>query len=193
VVAAAAAGAAWLRLPYKAAYVVPAVPFVLLAHGALPRPALRLLLAALVVSPWIVSVSVPDARRRSPPSTWSREVRVAGYALVVDARGPVLADRAERVAGLSYGRRIALALRRLPPGSVLVVQDWLPQLRLVLGDVDGPLEKDGVLCTHLLDPQALGRLRAEGRALFFLPGVDAANRDRFGVDLVAAGALPLVP
>ena len=187
-----AAGAAWLRLPYKAAYLVPAVPFVLLAHAhAVPRSALRVLLVALCLSPWVLSVYAREDT--PPPQGLAREVRVAGQAFVVDVRGPILLDHATRKADLVYGARVAAATGSLPPGSAVVVQDWLPMLRVLTGVVRGPLEKDGVLHTHLVDQAELDRLRGERRALYYLPGVDDANRARFGVDLAAAGARPLVP
>ncbi|MEO6463664.1 MAG: hypothetical protein ABIP29_11370, partial [Candidatus Eisenbacteria bacterium] len=189
---AAASLGAWLRLPYKATYLVPAVPFLLLAHARHLWPAaLRALLLALLVSPWILSIYAPAAD--DAPSPWARRVDVLGRALVVDARGPVLLDHAERQAHLAYIDRVVRAARHLPPGSAVVVQDWVPHLRLALGRVRGRLESGGVLYTHLLDREAVARLRAEGRILYYLPGTELANRDRYGVDLVAAGARPLVP
>ena len=187
----AVAFAAWLRLPYKAVYLVPVVPFVLLAHAhAVPRHALRGLLVALCLSPWILSVSAREAGPTTVART-AREVRAFGQAFVVDARGPILLDHEVRKADLAYGARVAAAARRLPSGSALVVQDWLPMLRLSTGVVHGPLEKDGVLYTHLLEGAEVERLRAEGRTLYYLPGVEIANQARFGVDLAAAGARPL--
>jgi hypothetical protein len=191
---AALALAAFLRLPYKATYLVPAVPLLLLVPGAALGPrALRAVLVALVVSPWLLAVYAPGKDDDPGPSPLAVPVRVAGHGLVVDARGTILLDHARREAGTAYVARIAAAARTLPPGSALVVQDWLPALRLALDRVDGPLERDGVLYTHLLDAVALSRLRAEGRRLYYLPGVEHANVGKYGVDLVAAGARPLVP
>lgn len=184
--------AAFLRLPYKATYVASAVPFLLLApSGVLGPRALRALLVALVVSPWILTVYAPGKDDDPGPSRLAVPIVIGGQTLVVDARGTILLDRERREAGMAYVARIREAARGLPPGSALVVQDWLPALRIALDRAQGPLERDGVLYTHLLDAASLSALRAEGRALYYLPGVEHANRGKYGVDLVAAGARPL--
>ncbi len=186
--------AAWLRLPYKAAYVVPATPFFGLALGAaLPPRLLRPVLVALVIAPWFGSLYAPGKDDDPGPSALARAITIAGHPVVLDARGPILLDHARRVAGLAYVARIERALATLQPGSAVVVQDWLPHLRLALHRARGPVERNGVLCTHLLDRAALGVLRAEGRTLWTLPGTNEANRLKYGVDLAAAGACPLVP
>ncbi len=185
---------AWLRLPYKAAYLVPASPFFGLALGAaLPQRLLRPVLVALVIAPWFGSLYAPGKDDDPGPSPAARALTIAGHPVVLDARGPILLDHARRVAGLAYVARIERALSTLPPGSAVVVQDWLPHLRLALHRARGPVERDGVLCTHLLDRAALEALQVEGRTLWMLPGTNDANRLKYGVDLAAAGARPLVP
>jgi hypothetical protein len=191
---AAAALAAFLRLPYKATYLAGAVPLLLLAPAAVLRArGLRILLVALVISPWVLSVYAPGKDDDPGASAGAVPLTVGGRTLVVDARGTILLDHARRQAAAAYVARVAAAARTLPPGSALVVQDWLPALRLALGRVRGPVERDGVLYTHLLDAEGLAALLAEGRRVYYLPGVEQANLGKHGVDLVAAGARPLVP
>lgn len=193
-VGAALALVAFLRLPYKAAYLAPAVPLLLVAALAgLRRAPRRVVLVGLVLAPWLVSIYEPGKVDDPGPSPVAARVVVAGRAFIIDARGPILIDRVRRQEGIAYVARVAAAARGLAPGSVLVVQDWVPALRLALDRVAGPVEKDGVLYTHLLEGPELSALIAEGRSLWYLPGTEAANLDKYGVDLVAAGARPLAP
>ncbi len=71
--------AAWLRLPYKAAYLAPATPFLVLGVGAaLPARLLRPLLVVLVVtrpgsarSTRRARTTIPAPRRSRAPSPWA--------------------------------------------------------------------------------------------------------------------------
>jgi hypothetical protein len=87
----AAFATAYLRLPIKAAYLIPAIPLVLLICGRLlARGAFLAICGALIVSPWILKISQPDPLERPVFDTGTTTLRVAGRPFVLDwFRGPI--------------------------------------------------------------------------------------------------------
>lgn len=184
--------AAFLRLPYKPAYLVPAVPFAL-ALLALHSSArvFRAVCIGLLVSPWVLSLYVPGKTDDPPPGPLARRVALGGGSMIVDLRGPILIDRERRKEGMRYGARLVSAARTLPHPAIVIAQDWLPQLRVRLSAFQGPVREGGVLFVHQLTPELADSARAEGRAIYYLPGAETTHPVRFGLDARAAGGLPL--
>jgi hypothetical protein len=174
---------AYLRLPYKAAYLLPAVPFawILLAR-ALPARALAVVATLVMVSPWLLAVYEPGKTDDPAPAAARWEVRIGGRRFAVDLHGPILLDRSRRLEGLRVGRWIELQVRNGLPPSVFVVHDWLPQLRVRLEDYRGPVEWRDVRLVHHLTAEAWDRARSEGRPLFYLAGSEEHRAVRFGLD-----------
>ncbi len=186
----------YLRLPYKSAYLLPAVPFALLLLASILRPGgFRIAAVGLILSPWLVSVYEPGKTDDPPPAglarALAREVSLAGRRVIVDARGPVWIDQARRRAGMAYGARLIHAAGALPGPAIVVAQDWLPQLRMRLGDYSGPVEEGDVRFVHQLAPADLDSARAGGRAIYYLPGAEMTHPVRLGLDPRAVGARPL--
>src|SRR6202050_3592803 len=109
---------AFLRLPDEAGYLLPAVPFVLLAIALLTPPAAQVALAAaLLLSSWI---GWQDAR----PTL----------------EGPVVEDHRVRESQQRSTREIIDAVAGLP-GNATIVCGWvLPRYRLGLGGAPGELD-----------------------------------------------------
>ncbi|MGH7726058.1 MAG: hypothetical protein ACREOU_11585 [Candidatus Eiseniibacteriota bacterium] len=190
---------AYLRLPYKPAYLLPAVPFALLLLGLVPpstRRGLQVAAFALVLSPWVLTAYAPGKTDDPLPETefasrWTRAIRAGGRSVVVDLRGPVPVDRARRLAGMDYGARILEASRTLPTPAIVVAQDWLPQLRMRLGDHAGAVEERGVRFVHQLSEADLDSVRLRGATIYFLPGSESTHPVRLGLDPRTEGARPL--
>ena len=182
--AAALAGCVFLRLPLEAGYLIPAVPFVLLAAGSrLPVTRFRLLCAALALS------------------------ALVGFDAGVPAAGPVLADRTARSADARRLQRLLEAGEALPEGSVVVVGPrLLPKIKVllpveaVLAGTSSPLVLDprfrtapatnaipavdgARTWTAFISAETLESLVREGRPLWYAEGAREANRRRMGVEL----------
>lgn len=181
--------AIFLRLPHEAAYLIPAVPFVLLLLArALSGRGFTALCVALALSSFVLKVSEPGKPDAPPPGPLGRLVRVGGRALQVDLLpGPVEHDRLRRVLGVRYAERVLLAARDLPPGSVLVAYEWLPHLRVLSGG-DGA---GGTRYAYLLDGAQLDSLERAGTRIYHLPDAESETMSRFRVDLRARGSTPL--
>jgi hypothetical protein len=177
------------RLPLSEGYLIPAVPFAILLMGQfLSRRVFRFVCVTLCLSPFVCGIG-----RAESESAWTysdRAVRfvVGGQSLVLDAtRGPILRAHAERVGGAVFVDRILSNGRSLPEGSVVIVGYWLPQIRVRLGGGS----TDHVRYVYLLDEASLAAHRSEGNGVYYLPEMAAFNREVYGIDPRAAGAIPL--
>ncbi len=158
-------GAAFLRLPYLAAYMIPAVPFALLVLATLlPGSIFRVVCLAVVLSSF---------------------VNVGKRGL---SAGPIFVDRKSRLEGMAYTQRIVDLGRRLPNPSVIVAGHWLPKVEVyVRGGREGQVEY-----AWLLDANSARNYRDRGFDIYFLPRQREYNLSYYGVDLAAYGAMPLV-
>ncbi len=157
-------GIAFIRLPHLAGYLVPIVPFVLLALGTtLGRPAFVALCAALILSSFIgIGRSGLEA-------------------------GPILADHASRIESVRLNQEALQEGARLPDNSIIVAGHWLPVLSVYLLREPSPR----VQYVWLLTAQDLSTDLAQGRHIYYLPGQREYNLDQYQIDLLQAGATPL--
>jgi hypothetical protein len=172
----------FLKLPDDAAYLLPAVPFGLLALATIlsPRRLLALCLC-LVLSGFVVKVR--EVRRIGGPdlSPWS--VRLSD-GLAVELPGAVFADRARRRSEEAFADSTLARVARLPAGSALFTADWYPILAYKAAHP-----------TIFQYPtrEQIAALQARGAEIRFLPDVARGVREKTGIDLVAAGARELDP
>ena len=181
--------ASYLRLPIKAFYLIPAVPFTLLLLGRfLPRRAFLAVCVALIASPCVLKVSQPGKPDSLPATAGTVALHVGGSPWSLDLlRGPILADRERRALGMRYVEASLERARRLPGESVVAAWDWLPQIRVRLaGKRDGRVEY-----VYLLTAAELDDLRRRGVAVYHLAGAEAENLKVNGVSLIERGARPL--
>jgi hypothetical protein len=158
--------AAFLRLPDEAGYLLPAVPFVLLSMALLTPPwAAGALAVALMLSPW-----------------------VAFHHAMPALDGPIVEDHLVRESQQRSTRAVIEAVARLP-GRAAIVCGWvLPRITLALnGDEEGP-HQFIYLVENLGDYQ---HYVADGRDLYYLPGVDLYESQAHELELSELGARQL--
>jgi len=161
----------FLRLPQESDYLLPAIPFALLALGmALPPRGAGALSLCLLLAPFV------------------------GVGRGGVGTGPLLEHQAARVGAAREVQEWTGAIRRLPAEAVVVTGFRGPELRVagVGGSSDGAGAEDGVtLVAYLPDLAACRALVAAGRAVRFLPrGLDDP-RVPGPAELEACGARPL--
>ena len=146
---------AWL--PLDSAYLIPALPLVimLLAHR-LRRASFAVLCVALIASPWLLKI------RLAEPGGGSGTIgplAPGGDPLVLDVwRGPALENQHRRIRMMRDRDQILERARRLTGEHVLVVDGWLPVIRTTL---NGGRLGGSVFVSHLDEAEAT-RLRARG-------------------------------
>ena len=155
----------FLRLPHLAAYLIPAVPFVLLLlHELLGRRAFALVCAALVVSSFI------------------------GIGHSGPVRGAIFDDREKRIELMQAAQRYVAIGNALPGQNVIVAGHWLsPVYVYVLEHPD-----DSTRYLYLLTAVEAERYQRLGTHVYYLPGQRELNLRRHDVDLRRFGARPLL-
>lgn len=159
--------ALYLWLPAEAAYLIPAAGMLLLLLSAsAPRAVHAALCAVLLLSAFLPA-------------------DLAG-----PSKGPLLAERAARAERIAQAEGILAASRRLPDDSVVAVGGYQPYMRLLPGSrPDGAAS--GAEFVYAISTTDIERYRAEGVAVYYSKGMAERNLAWMGVDLAAAGALPL--
>lgn len=189
----------FLFLPLEEGYLIPAVPFVILLLGRLWRPAaFRLICILLCLSPFLAGLNRSEAVPAKTMSRWACEFHVGGQRFTLDClRGPILRDHAERRHGMAFVDRILQRAAGLPPGSVVLVGYWLPQIRARLGAArpEGlPSEWTGatdVRFAYLLSREELAGFAAAGTPVYYLPEMAEFNEEACGADPARGGAMSL--
>lgn len=157
---------AYLRLPDEAGYLLPVVPFMLLALGLLEPPWLvQALAVALLCSPFVA------LDRRG-----------------VSLRGPIFEDHAVRESQQGATAAIVAAVDQLP-GPAVIVSGWvLPRLELAIGGDQRGKHR----FVYLMEgPWDFARYVAAGYQVYFLPGVDLYESQSHDLELASLGAREL--
>jgi len=107
----------YLRLPHDEGYLLPAVPFLMLALATVATPArFRAVCVAFLLSPFLFGVDVEPPKKGVTPLTSSAlswRIPVSGETVVIEPlRGPLLRDHAKR----QHMQAVADQLQRWWPG-----------------------------------------------------------------------------
>lgn len=161
IVAVVLTGAIYLRLPHEGAYLLPAVPFVLMFLARTLGKQVGIALACvLAISALFVNVREIDIRAlRShggvrPPFRWyprNTEVELAA--------GPLIAERVKRVDAVEMRDRVLESAKGAPPHSIIMVYELLPSIEWKNPPADPQF-------VHLLTADSLTQAGREGKALF---------------------------
>ena len=184
-------GAAFLRLPHEAGYLIPAIPFVLLLLATVfARPAFVAMCVALLVSPWCLKVSEGGKPDSPPPSALAIGIPRGHPRLTLDVlHGPLAHDHLRRLRAMSYADRVIARAANLGGRTVIAAYEWLPMIRERLrGDSIGEVRFD-----YVPAPAEMTRLRSAGVRVFLLPGAEEESRRVNGASLIDLGAAPLEP
>ena len=160
-------GAAYARLPLDAGYLVPVVPFAIMALGLVaPSRVFRVFCLALCFSPFI------DVGRKG-----------------ITLGGPLAADRVARLQDDRGARAVIEAASQLPEQVVVVCGSMQPRILSMI--VAGPSAERFLYLIDdaaVLEPDAGG-----GEPVRFVPGADLENLALNGIDLRALGAEEIRP
>jgi hypothetical protein len=179
----------YLRLPIKAFYLIPLVPCVLLlAARYFERRVFLAVCMALIVSPWVLKVSLPG-RIDAPASAASpRPVHVMGGTFLLDVfRGPLVTEQQRRTERERYVGESIARTRALRDSSVVIATDWLSQIRVHIGGK----EDRRVRYVDLPDSAEVRALQSRGLHIYYLGGAEWETQRVHGFDLHSLGAQPL--
>lgn len=184
----------YLRLPHEAAYLIPALPFVLIGLGTLLSTAhFYWLCLALIVSPFVLGVPSPLTTSFVKPSPAAifldfKLVNLGGKETywIDPLQGPLLLDYQKRLRWDEFMRRTVEAAGTLPPRSIILCDAFRPG---VLYYNRGRYPE-----AMFVENFSKGDIRnwlQSGYVVYAMPGVRARVLRGRGFDVYKAGAVPL--
>jgi hypothetical protein len=156
---------AFVRLPHQPGYLVPLVPFVILAFSTVLRRTAFVAFCAMLALPSFVAIT--------------RGGVIAGH---------IISDHRNRIESVQQLERILRASHLLAPNTVIIAGHWLPRLEVYLPD-RGPR---GVTWVYLLSRDELAGIERQGNHIVYLPDQKGFELKEENVDLEVEGASPLL-
>lgn len=185
----------FLLFPHKAAYLIPAVPMVLILLGRFLKPRLyNIVCVSLVVSPFFMGINRMDLEVLPEFSKYSLKYKTVGGEIVLDfLKGPVLSEHSKRLKQLEYVNRIIFESGLLANKSVVAVGEAFPliDVTLVQNHRDSVIVNGNVMYEYALDRTKLNYYLENRYDIYYLPGEEVISLSLYGVDLKSAGAKSL--
>ncbi len=160
-------------LPQKAAFMIPALPFVFLFFALYEkRKYMYGLLLSLLFSCFFFGVNLSDPNRGSTPSSLAVFLKTGNQEIVFDPlKGVVTDDFDRRKQRIRYAGGIVSVTDTLQAKTALLAGWWLGDI-LVRQD---PSRKRQTLFYYHIPEQTLDSLRRSGCRIYYLPGQDEVN------------------
>lgn len=182
---------AFIRLPLKAAFMLPVVPFViLLIPLCCNERQIRLPALLMPASCFFFGLNLAEAERGSGRSSAAIVMSIQSQEVAVDPlQGLVLADHSKRINRSRFTERVLEQCMHMPDTSVLICGWW--QSELLVRKKNKPVQQFEM--AHYLDEEAI-RLRLKaGKKVYYLVDQWQYNDERFGSQFTRnlATAFPL--
>ncbi len=170
----------FLRLPHHSAYLIPAIPFlILLMANFLDRGWFLVFCGFVGLSPFFLSIDIPLPEENPPFPTSVRRATVAGRKVVWSLReGPIFLDHARRLNRMRLLRKVIEEEREAKTKRVTVAGWLLPELELSLPVNPNPQ----VEYVYLLDHGQARDYLDRGFEIFHLWGQEEFSRAVLGAD-----------
>jgi hypothetical protein len=164
-------GLVYLRLPHDEGYLIPVVPFLMLALAAVATPArFRAVCVAFIASPFLFGIDVEPPKKGLTPATasvpsWRLPV-VHETVVIEPLRGPVLRDHAKRVRMLQVANQLERWWPERPPRFLIATGNLTPMVYHLF-----PEPSDVHHYARSYPPAAREQARREGIPIYALPDV----------------------
>lgn len=116
----------YLRLPQKAGYMLPIVPFViLLVIMYVPRNTIRIATMCFLLAPFVFGMNITDDLRGSGATAAAIKFSISGQEISIDAaRGPIFAEQEKRRNKIAYVNTVCDYLDTHPKQQVIICGWW---------------------------------------------------------------------
>lgn len=178
----------FIKIPQKAAFVIPIALFVVVAFAVLlPPRTMRLLTIIMIFSSFFAGINLNEPLRGSTPSSLSVPLQIGNTPVSVDLlMGPAHADLSKRHNKISYASTVASELQILKLKTVVIAGWWQNEINYFLMDQTNPMVK----VVYYADEKELKEYVESGYNLVFLPEQDYYNDLRFSDTFTTRYAAP---
>jgi hypothetical protein len=171
---------AYIKMPLKAAFLIPLVPFVWAGLAIqLPKRIYMTLVVVIIISSFTFGINLADPLRGSKKSNFSVEKTISNQKVVFDIlSGPVLADLTKRQQRTRYAESVLKVTTTIKEPTYIIAGWWLADL-LVL---QRGKENKNVVFGYYTDQPTLEKYRSAGYRIYYLPEQNEFNDLRFKSD-----------
>jgi hypothetical protein len=168
----------YLRLPQKSGYLVPMIPFVIMALSLLiNRKWLLICTSLFVLSPFLMSMNLTDELRGSSASAASIRFTVSGQEIFIDPfSGPIFSERSKRLRKMEYCERVLRVTDTIQQPTALVAGWWYNELKT---EQYARKDNPNVKLLFYVPCATLDSLADAGYQLYYLPEQDLYNDQMF--------------
>lgn len=175
-------------LPQKAAFMIPAIPFLILIFAVVfPKFHIRLLAIFLLISCFMFGLNLSDPWRGGKKSKTAMIFSIGNQQVVFDPLiGVVTDDYFKRKSRSNFASQIILLTDSLP-GKTAIISGWW------LGDIlvqKKNFQKDKTLFLYYIDKLKILQLVEQGYTIYYLPEQDFYNDQKAGEKFTARLAKP---
>jgi len=186
----------YLRLPQKAGYMLPVVPFLLLLITVYSsRTTIRLVAAFFVLSSFLCSINLSDSLRGSESSSLAIKFTVSGQEIFFDPlSGPIFSEQSKRQNKMQYTAKVRTAIESSTEKQLIICGWWYNEI--VSYYLEG--RKDARFLTSTMKWQfyapcdTLNLYKQDGYHIYYLPEQNLYNDQMFGQKCTDSLASPYV-
>ena len=178
----------FIRIPQKAAFVIPIALFTVVAFAALlPQRPMRWLTVTMLFSSFFAGINLNEPLRGSTPSSASVQTQIGNTPVSIDLlMGPAHADLSKRRNKIAYAEYVASHIQTITSKTVVIAGWWQNEINYFLMNKINPLVK----VVYYSDEKEIISLREKGYTIVYLPEQDYYNDLRFSGSFTAQYAVP---
>lgn len=181
----------YFRLPQKSGYMMPMVPFGILAFVYfLNTTRAFLFFSSIIISPFIMSINLTDPARGAEYSSSSVIFKSAGQEIFIDPlSGPVFSDYSKRKLKMNFTKKVLNMTDTLQQKSLLICGWWYNML--LVEQYERNNNPNAVL-TFYASPEKIDTSLAKGYRIYYLPEQNLYNNLMFKMNITDSVAKPFV-
>jgi hypothetical protein len=179
---------AFIRMPLKSAFLIPAMPFVIIVPAlVISSLNMRTFATAMIASGFLFGVNLSDPDRGNKPSAWSFTKIVNHQPVSFDIlKGPVIADHEKQQTLIAFSDSIISSAKKIAQPATVIAGWYLNFIEYRKKHQDNPLVK----YVYYIDADSMDYYRKQNILLYYLPLQDKFNDIRFKINTTALKAKP---
>lgn len=185
--------ALYIIMPYKSAFLIPAVPFFIVLCGYYARNTmfLKILYVGLIISPFVFGIDLTDPYRGAENSRYAGKTTISGQEIFFDPlTGPVFSDYSKRKVKARFIENVIVKLKEFESPVLVLSGWWYNQLMVELKQQQ--IELDLVVLDHASE-ELLNNYYRDGFRIFGLPEITKFNDLRYKGDFTGKYVEELFP
>lgn len=179
---------AYFRMPEKAAFWLPVIPFTLLFVARyLPLLHSRVLIICLLASPFLMGINKADPHTGSKYSPMAVTFDSSDGQLFLDPiQGPIFNDFTKRENKIEACQKIEHSMMLLRQPTVIIAGWWYAMIEV--DRRDGQWSNANVKTVYYASPKELEHWKEQGYDLRYLPGQEQVNDKKYNTDYTVTNA-----